>query len=274
MAESSLSVKIGADVVDLQSKLAIANSNLRASSSEMRKLADQMRVAGQAGSSELMPGLQSAAAAAAKAKAAVAALNEQMAATGAVASSFKERISLAGKGLDSLRLRIADYTSLASKFGELLLIGFAGERILEGINRTAEMGEALLKLSEATGVSTQTLSGWHYAAGQLGIDTATLDTSLVRLAKSIQQALMSPTSAAAQSFQKMGMSQEFLRVNSNDLQAILLKMADAIHSSAAGGQQLGAVLNVMGKGAADMVPFLRQGSDGIAALVDRNRQLG
>lgn len=274
MAESSLGVKITADVTDLNAKLALAQANFRQFSSQTRKVANDMVAAGQSGSAQMVPALEKSAAAAAAAKAQIAALSASLEGAGGAASSFKERISLAGKGLDSLRLRIADYTSLASKFGELLVAGFAGERILESINKTAELGAQIKKLSEATGVSIETLSDWHYAAGQVEVATDTVDTGVVRLAKSIQQALMSPTSAAAQSFNQLGISQQWLAANSNDLQAVMLKVADAIHASRGGGQALSAVLNVMGRSASDMVPFLRLGSQGLADMGDQARKLG
>lgn len=271
---SNLSVAITADVADLEAKLALARSALRDATAEMRSQATAARAAGATTSGTLAPALVTAAGAAAKAKAEVAALQGKLESAGGAASSFRERISLAGKGLDSLRLRISEYTSLASKFGELLVVGFAGERVAEMVNSTAEMGEQLLKLSRATGISTDTLSRWHYTAQQLGIDTETIDTGVVRLAKSIQQALMSPTSAAAQSFNALGLSQDYLREHSNDLQTVMLKVSDSLRTAHGGGQALSAVLNIMGRSAADMVPFLQQGSDGLARFGEEADRLG
>lgn len=270
---TNLAVSVTADVTDLNSKLALAQSNLRAFNTETRSIADQMRAAGTAGSGALAPSLQAVTAQAAAARSEVARLKTQLEGTSSAASNFRERISLAGKGLDSLRLRIADYTSLASKFGEVLVAGFAIDRIVEFINKTAEMGEQLLKTSRATGVSTETLSDWHYAAGQVGVDAASVDTAIVRLGKSIQQAIMSPTSAAAQSFQAMGIQEDWLKANSGDLTAVVNKMADAMKSHNTDGRAMALVLNVMGRSAADLIPFLAQGSDGLAQMAARNREL-
>ncbi len=43
MADSNLSVKITADVADVNAKLAVAQSSLRAFTTETRSLADQVR---------------------------------------------------------------------------------------------------------------------------------------------------------------------------------------------------------------------------------------
>src|SRR5690348_8140816 len=101
---SNVSVGITAETADLEAKLAIAKANLRAASSDMRQLAEEARSAGAAGQGQLSLGLLAAASSAAKARHEVTSLNEKLEKAGGAASSFKERISLAGKGLDSLRL--------------------------------------------------------------------------------------------------------------------------------------------------------------------------
>lgn len=77
MPESNLSVKVSADVSDLQTKLALAQANLRAFSAETRNLADQVLAASDAQKAELAPALQAAASGAAQARAEVSALRKE-----------------------------------------------------------------------------------------------------------------------------------------------------------------------------------------------------
>ena len=54
---TSLSVNVTAEVTDLQTKMALAQSELRAFNAETRSLADQMRAGGEAAQSSLLPQL-------------------------------------------------------------------------------------------------------------------------------------------------------------------------------------------------------------------------
>lgn len=69
MSDTNIGVAITADVTDLQTKLAIAQADLRAFSAETRTLATQMRASGDAGKAALLPALQTATSGASAAKA-------------------------------------------------------------------------------------------------------------------------------------------------------------------------------------------------------------
>ena len=278
---TSLSVNVTAEVTDLQTKMALAQSELRAFNAETRSLADQMRAGGEAAQSSLLPQLQASAAAAAKAKVELAGLRAELGGTGSGAaeasglfSSLHESVRLSGESLESLNLRIAQYTSLASKAGELMLAGFGVEKLVESIEGVAEMGAQLEKLSKQTGISVEALSGLRYAADQVEVSSESLDSSLERLGRNVQTALATPTSQAAQAFQLMGISQDWLKAHSNDLFGVLMKMADAFHAHAAGAQADAVAMMTLGRGGAEMLPLLQEGSAGIVAMMQKNRELG
>src|SRR5665213_1758779 len=138
MAEGNLTLRVVADVTDLQAKLAIAKSNVVAFSSETRALANQYREAGDAGAMQFIPALEKSAHSAAAAKAQVAALNSQLQKTAASAGGFREIFNFGAGGSFTARLREA--TSLISGLGEVLAAGFAAKMMVGAIEGTAKLG--------------------------------------------------------------------------------------------------------------------------------------
>ena len=157
--------------------------------------------------------------------------------------------------------------------GEAFGVAFAADRILGGIGRLAEWGAGLLKVSQETGISVETLSDWRYAADQVGVAADSLDTGLVRLGRNIQQALTQPTGQAARAFETAGVSQQFLREHSNDLEGVLLRLASAFQAHADGAQADAVAMALFGRAGADLIPLLREGASGIEAFAAKNREL-
>src|SRR5262249_24945466 len=142
-------------------------------------------------------------------------------------------------------------------FSELMLVGFAGERILSAIEHTAELGASLVKLHEQTGIAVETLSGLHYAAGQVDVSADALDTSVKRLGRSIQEALRNPASEAGEAFKALGFTTDELRDHSNDLEFVLLQMAAAFQAHADGANADAIAQATLGRNGVELLSFLR-----------------
>ncbi len=100
-----------------------------------------------------------------------------------------------------------------------------------------------------------------------------LDNGIKKLGKSISEtALLTPTSTAADAFRAMGISQDFLRENSNNLEAVLMKMADAFHDHTAGAQADAIAMAAFGRAGVEMIPWLSQSSEKIAEQVQRFKE--
>lgn len=266
---SNITVAITAETQDLAAKMAIAQSNLKSFSAETRSLADQIRAGGDAAKEALLPQLEASAVSALRAKGEIAGLREELQKTGEATRGLA-RIREEVEGLNA---PFKNLTAIAVGLGEAMGLAFAGERLLSSVDRIAELGEGLQKLSERTGVSVSTLAGWHYAADQVGVSSESLDHTLTVLGRNIQTALMQPIGKAAQSFHELGLSQQFLRENANDYTAILYKMADGFASHADGAQADAIATNTAGRSAAELLPFLRQGSEAIQRLSDKYHEL-
>lgn len=177
-------------------------------------------------------------------------------------------------GPSGVGMKLREYAGALSSFGIALTAIFAGQKIIEHVNEISKLGEELRNMSDATGISVRTLSDWRYAAQQAGVDTELFNQSLSRLARNIQEALKSPSSSIAQSFEKLGMSQQFLRDNSQNLEVVVRRLADAIKNNEAGGQTLAFALEVLSKSGGKLIPVLKDGSAGLDEMAAKNRALG
>ncbi|HWU54822.1 MAG TPA: hypothetical protein VN175_04920, partial [Rhizomicrobium sp.] len=83
-----------------------------------------------------------------------------------------------------------------------------------------------------------------------------------------------PTGNAAEAFHAMGISQDFLRENSNDLYAILMKMAEAFHAHADGAQADAIAMAALGRNGVELIPVLRLGRTEIEELIEKHKELG
>ena len=266
-----ISIKVTAETADLSAKLALAQADMRAFGTETRTAAEAMRAAGTGASAELRAGLERAAMAAAQAKAQVAQLRAEMNET---AVRGKAGMADLRAGIDELARPLTRATAAVGALGEIFVAGFGLERIAAMIERTAELGEALDRLSQQTGVSVENLSGLHYAADQAGVASDQLDRGLRLLGRNIEQALAQPTGMAARAFGVLGISAQDLAAHSNDLMYVVERVADAFHNHADGAQAEALAMAVFGRAGAELIPVLRQGSAGIDTMIARQKALG
>src|SRR5690348_18372677 len=118
---SNIAIAVTANVSDVNAKAALLREQLRLVQSDVKSTASAM-VKGGADASTLAPHLQEVASQADRLRTSLSALKTQAEGTGGAFSFLRERISL--NNLENLRVRIADYTSLASGFGEALAAAF------------------------------------------------------------------------------------------------------------------------------------------------------
>jgi hypothetical protein len=71
--------------------------------------------------------------------------------------------------------------------------------------RIAEQAEETEQLSQKTGITVQTLQSWSVVMAQNGLQAQQLATAMTKLSKEMLEA-QNPASAAAQSFQDLGVS--------------------------------------------------------------------
>jgi hypothetical protein len=154
--------------------------------------------------------------------------------------------------------------------GAVAAVGLAGAGIaLFAANAANEMFE----LSEKTGVSTESLSRFGYAASLNGINTETMGRSLEKLNKSIYAAASAPA-GAVNAFTRLGVSLKDSEGNLRSSEDVLLDLSEKFKALPEGPERGALAMQLFGRAGAEMVPFLIQGKAGIQQLSDEADKLG
>lgn len=165
---------------------------------------------------------------------------------------LRERARLTSQGL-----RVSAYES-ASAFGALgalLGLGLIGSYVEKLKDAVLETGH----LAEATGMSIETVAEWHETLKASGVSTETFDRMLPRLANHLNEA-ESGSKHAKEGLAGLGITEKDLADKNFGLEQALDRIADHLHSTAAGGTNLGYVIQDLGRGSAQLSAVLSQGS--------------
>ena len=128
------------------------------------------------------------------------------------------------------------------------------------------------KLSQITGVSTETLSVYYKAATDVGVAHEAVDKSVVKLARSFVQ-LQQGNKAAAAGFGLLHLSaKDFVGLNADEK---LRKVTDAFAGIKDGGEKAAAAQALFSKGGAALIPVLDQlGKEQFKEVADQAERLG
>jgi lambda family phage tail tape measure protein len=154
--------------------------------------------------------------------------------------------------------------------GAIAAVGVAGAGIALF---AAKAANEMFELSEKTGISTESLSRFGYAAGLNGVNTEQLGKSLEKLNKSIFAAASAPA-GAVNAFTRLGVALKDSEGNLRSSEDVLLDLSDKFKSLPEGPQRGALAMQVFGKAGAEMLPFLIQGKAGIQALAQEADKLG
>jgi hypothetical protein len=153
------------------------------------------------------------------------------------------------------------------------LIELAGAlKIAEFARDVFNTAVSLGKLSQITGVSTQTLSVYYKAAKDVGVTHEQVDKGVIKLARSFVQLEQGKAQAAA-GFKAINLTaKDFAGLNADEK---LRKVTDAFAGLATGDQKAAAAQALFSKGGAEMIPVLNQlGKEGFKEVADQAERLG
>jgi hypothetical protein len=268
----TLGVKISADVSSLQASLAIAKAEMQSFGREMNSLARQAAADGL--TADLQSQLSATAAQFVAAQKNVHDLSNELEHAGGIASNFHERLTLSGKSLEEFRLRIADYTNLATGFGELLAVGFGGERILELAKDFGELGDAISTAMKQTGLSAEELSALRLVGQENDVEFQSLTRAMTNFARGMEQAQTGSRQQLA-AFDALGISASELKAHGNDLGFMLQLVASRLNQYADGGNKSAIETAIFGGRIQGLAPILADiGENGMAGLKRHAEELG
>ncbi|WP_026440174.1 phage tail tape measure protein [Acidocella facilis] len=279
MADNSLEVKITADVTSLQAKSAIAKAELTEINAAVKSLAGQFVGASDEMKASLAPQLDAAAKLAAATRMELAALNAEMRKPPEGEVTFFGRLMEGMEGttqrVEGLTEKFQTFSKLTTAVSEFVMAGLAVEKVADAFKEVAELGEQLNQLSMKTGISVSALSGLRVVAIQTGTDLTTFTAGTDRLARSMQQAVSTPTSVAAAAFREMGVSVTDASGNLRPMQDVLEQVSKKLADYQDGTAKTALVMDVFGRSGSTLIPMLNElGEQGFDGATEKAKQLG
>lgn len=166
----------------------------------------------------------------------------------------------AARGIGSIVAPMAAITSVGSVAGIAALA-----------DNWARMGRSIDNSAAGIGISTGQLQSFQGAARLAGVSSETMTGSLDALATTMQNAKWGRDQGALLLFSKLGVNMDRTAKGGNDVVGAFRSIADAIGKET-NPQVQALIANRLGLGA--MLPFLRQGSAGIAEYQATVQRLG
>lgn len=175
--------------------------------------------------------------------------------------------------------RMREIERRANAFGRALGTGIAvaGGIIVAGLTAATkaaiDQADAMRDLSIRTGVSTETLSAYGYAAKQTGTDVDALGRGLKILAKNAADAL-NPTSEQAKVLDALGINVTDATGKLKNLDQLVPEIANKFKQLEDGTTKAALAQALFGKSGLELTEFLNQGADGLDAFAQKAAELG
>jgi hypothetical protein len=189
---------------------------------------------------------------------------------------FGAQIDGALQGIDSLREHlegisgsIGTVVGSFKELGEAALAAFAVEKAGEFFEQFADKATQIERLSLEFGILSDNVQGLQFALKAGGGSEDALQGIFTRMEVSIQKAIEA-SGEQRKAFNDLGVSTSFLRDNSDNLYAILLKESDGILKLGVSSRTVKDAVATMGRGMSELFPTIAQGS---AHMEEFNRRL-
>jgi hypothetical protein len=168
-------------------------------------------------------------------------------------------------------------------FGKAAAIGFAAitagaaaaaAALAPAIKGAINYADAIDEAAQKTGVAAEALSRLNYAATVEGIGLDGLTSSLVKLSKTMADAVATPTSTAATAFKALGIEIASADGTLRASEHVFADVAEAFASLEDGTTKTALAVQLFGRSGADLIPLLNYGSDGLKKMADESDRLG
>jgi hypothetical protein len=188
-----------------------------------------------------------------------------------VAAAIKEL----GAQLKNLKTQQDDTAGSSLRLGSALkgiAFGAAAYGVAAFVKSVFDAGTQIARTAQITGASAQTIGVFHKAAGDLGIDAELVDTSFVRLSRSILNFQNGNTQTVA-AFRQLGISaKDFVGLSTD--QKIKL-VTDRLGSMAEGTNRAALAQQLLGRSGAEVLPVLSQlAGKGFGEVEARAKSMG
>lgn len=176
------------------------------------------------------------------------------------------------KGLAQAKSGIQSFQGEVNKILGLIGFSLTAAGLINVTKKAIEFGDQLNKLSEQTGLAASQIAKIKFAAEQSETSVEAVTKSFIFLSKNMQAA-QNGSAEALQLFRNFHVefqNQDGTLRNYND---VMLEVADRIKNTQNQTVVLANGTKLLGKNFTEILPFLKQGSDGIKALYTEQQKM-
>ncbi|GHV19160.1 hypothetical protein FACS18949_12680 [Clostridia bacterium] len=138
---------------------------------------------------------------------------------------------------------------------------------------TAAYADEILTMSSVTGMSTESLQAYKYAAELVDVSMETLTKSMAKNIKSMSSAT-DPTKGLGKAYADLGVTVRDTDGKLRDSEKVYWEAIDALGKMEEGAERDALAMQIFGKSAQDLNPLIAQGSAGIAELTEEAHKMG
>jgi hypothetical protein len=187
----------------------------------------------------------------------------------AAASEARILVTAQDQASRVLRGLSGEMAALGTSAGRLrgLFAGIGAGAALAGFRNITKGMEAVYEASQKVGMSVEALSALKYAAEQSGVGFEQLTGGLVKFSKAIIEA-QTGNKELASLLKQIGVTA------ADTAETALSKVAAVFEQMPDGIEKTALATKLFGKSGADLIPFLNEGADGLARLMEEAARLG
>ncbi|MCM2309216.1 MAG: hypothetical protein NDI91_17305 [Sulfuritalea sp.] len=153
-------------------------------------------------------------------------------------------------------------------------IAAASAALAASVKSAIDTGDQFNKLSQKTGIAVESLSALAYAGDLADVNLESLATGIKKLSVNMAEAASNTKSKAAEAFGALGVAVKDVNGNLRSSDAVLGDVADKFAGMKDGAGKTALAVALFGKAGADMIPFLNQGSKGLAEMASEAQKFG
>ena len=160
--------------------------------------------------------------------------------------------------------------------GTVAKMAVAAAAVAAVIKVVKELGDLTLEVaadvdnylteSQITGVSTEMLQAWDYAAPLIDTDAETIKGAMVKITKAMGD--------SSEQFESLGVSIQDADGNLRSAEDVFYDVVDALGEMAPGTERDAAAMELLGKSAQDLNPLINAGSDALKEYGKEAEQVG
>lgn len=149
----------------------------------------------------------------------------------------------------------------------------AGKALMDMTVGASQYADDILTMSTVTGMSTDNLQAYKYAAELVDVSMETLTGSMSKQVKSMSDA-RDGSAKFADAYSKLGVSVADSNGELRDSDTVYWETIDALGNVANETERDALAMQIFGKSAQELNPLIAQGSAGIAELTEEAKQMG